>query len=158
MSETKEPTPPTPAPVIRPELLQQIRAGNKLPEVPKSVQQELEKQPERKYTVYFNTHKSCKHVFEKGGIAEFVGGRFLTDDAQHIKELDAEIARGNMFLSKGAEQLTAADLDPVAEIRRQAVADYIAQQKAAEGRNMGTSVQGPVGGANSKTIAPMTSK
>lgn len=120
---------------------------------------ELERKPEeeREYTVYHHTLPSAQYVFKSGGVAEFIGGKFLTDDPVHIQELDAEVGRRNQFISKGAKKLKTSDLDPVAEIKRQAVEEYLASLKAASGdasRDMGTSTQDALikSAANSRTV------
>ena len=111
---------------------------------------------EREYTAYYHTIPNSQYIFAGGGVAEFHGGRFLTDDPVHILELDAEVARRNQYITKGEKKLTGKDLDPVAEIRRKAVEEYIAAQKVASNpeRNMGESEQAPLinSAANSKTV------
>jgi hypothetical protein len=115
---------------------------------------------EREYTAYYHTIPNSQYVFTGGGVAEFVGGRFLTDDPVHILELDAEVARRNQYITKGEKKLTGKDLDPVAEIRRKAVEEYIAAQKVASNpdRDMGKSEQAPLiaSAANSKTVGEVT--
>jgi len=123
----------------------------------KVILEELVNVPIREYTVYYSTIPNSQYLFKDGTAAEFTGGRFLTDDSRHITELDAEIARKHQFISKGLTKITDKDLDPIAEIKRKAVEEYVAKQKAATNptSDKGTSIQAPLmqSAANSNSIA-----
>lgn len=80
----------------------------------------------------FQEYKSAKSamrlVTADGFRITFTNFRYLTQNSNVIAYLDAEIANGMHSITKG-DVVTTEDLDPNAAIKRQAVADYIAEQK-----------------------------
>ena len=82
---------------------------------------------------YFSRVPSCKFIFKSGKEAAFVGGIFDTDFASEIKELDEEVATGHPHIFVNVDQLTIDSecLDPLTEIKRKAIEEYIAAQVAA---------------------------
>jgi hypothetical protein len=92
-----------------------------------------------------STIPSCKFILSNGKNANFVGGIYRTDLEHEVAELQNEVKQGHPHIEY-IGQISAADLDPVAVLKRKAIAEYLAEQKAAidPSRDMGTSTSGPV--------------
>lgn len=96
-------------------------------------------------------HKFCsnlpssKYVFRDGGVANFVGGQYLTTVQSEIDELNYEIERGHPHIYVDANETTvdSESLDPLAKLRKSIIEQYIRDQaKAVNPENdMGNSVQ-----------------
>jgi len=116
-----------------------------------------------KFHQFESTMLSCRHVFSNGKIAHFVNGVFRTNIEGEVAELQSEIKARNPYLSYRGE-VTADDFDPLAKIKKQAVADYIAQVAAqqAKTRDLGstgsavTSVSGMATSAAPSGVTPQT--
>lgn len=107
--------------------------------------------------LYKSTFPSIQYVMPDGGVVEFVAGRFATAAPKLIAQLDAEIAAGHphIFIDKNEKEVDSEAMDPLEVVKRKAVADYIASQKAANaiGNDRGNSVQGPARLTNSQDVA-----
>ena len=109
--------------------------------------------------LYKSTVPSIKYIFANGKEAPFVGGKFHTSVPSEVAELDQEVLLGHPFIYVDKDQLTvdSANLDPLADIKAKAIADFLAAQKLANdpNNNRGTTTfSGKLGGiANSGTIA-----
>ena len=86
-----------------------------------------------------STIPSCKFILANGKNANFVGGIYRTDLEHEVVELKKEVELGHPFIDY-LGQISAADLDPVAILKRRAVEEYLAAQKAAidPSRDLGT--------------------
>jgi hypothetical protein len=86
-----------------------------------------------------STIPSCKFILGNGKNANFVGGIYRTDLEHEVAELKKEVELGHPFIDY-LGQISAADLDPVAILKRRAVEEYLAAQKAAidPSRDLGT--------------------
>ena len=82
---------------------------------------------------FFSRIPSCKYIFKNGKEAAFVGGIFDTDIPQEVAELEAEVAAGHpqIFIDPDQFVIDTAQIDPLAEIKRKAIEEYLAAQKAA---------------------------
>lgn len=113
------------------------------------------------YAVYRNSLPGACVVFPDGQRAEFLGGRYVTDNQNFINILDAEIARGNVHLRRGTpEESLGYGEDPIAALRAKIISEYqedqarIAQELA-NGKQFGNSVQGTLNAASTTDIAPV---
>jgi hypothetical protein len=97
---------------------------------------------------YFSRVPSIKYIFKNGKEAAFIGGVFDTDFESEIVELDAEIKSGHPHIFTDASQLTvdSEQVDPIEEIKKRAIAEYLASVKAVSDvtNDRGTTVQEPV--------------
>jgi len=100
---------------------------------------------------------SCKYAFRAGSCANFVNFEYMTDIKSEIEELDNEIALGHptLYTDPARKTVDTSKLDPLADIRAKAVADYIAGQKNATDptNDMGTSAPGKLNVATSANVA-----
>lgn len=87
--------------------------------------------------VYKNTMLSSQYIFKNGKAAHFTNGRYSTDDAQEIFELDAEIKLGvpHIYIDPADSQEDSGLQDFVRQAQIaatiKAVADYEKAQKEA---------------------------
>lgn len=99
----------------------------------------------------------CKYLFKNGKEANFIGGVYTTDIETEIEELDTEIKlkHPTLFIDASDKERDTEKIDPLDEIRRKAVADYLAGVAAATNKSndRGTTEQGRLNVANSSTIA-----
>lgn len=102
---------------------------------------------------------SSKFVFKNGKEASFVLGKYFTDVPWEIKELESEIESGHphLYVDKAEATIDSDLVDPLEDIRKKAVADYIARMSKAtqQDNDMGETVNtGKLEGiANSDTIS-----
>lgn len=101
---------------------------------------------------------SSKYHFKNGKEANFINGEFYTNIDSEIAELEAEIENGHayIYIDKERMNVDTEKLDPISEIKRKAVEEYIALQEAATKgqRDMGNTEPQKLNPANSTTIAP----
>lgn len=97
---------------------------------------------------------SCKFVFSNGKVANFVGGKYYTDLDNEIAELNREISAGNPNISYFGK-MAKADINPANALKRAAIREFLEEQRAKIGRDMGTSVHGPLiaSAANTDSLA-----
>ena len=83
--------------------------------------------------VFKSRIQSCRFLFKDGHEAAFVGGKFFTNVSGEIEELVTEIERGHphIWIDASESEIDTDNLDPFAEIKRTAIADYLAAQEAA---------------------------
>ncbi len=115
--------------------------------------------------IYFNTLQNCRYTFKNGKDANFLNGQYVTDIRSEIDELDAEVEFGHphIYVDANKRQIDVQFRDPVEAIKRQAIAEFLAQQKEATNKanDMGTTSQaGRVieGIANSNTVGEAASE
>lgn len=92
-----------------------------------------------------STIPSCKYILSNGKNANFVGGIYRTSLDHEVAELQNEIKLEHPHIEY-IGQISADDLDPVAVLKRKAVEEYLANQRAAidPSRDMGTSTPGSI--------------
>ncbi len=111
---------------------------------------------------YHNSLGSCKYIFKDGTEAPFTGGHYFTDDPDKIKDLDNEVRLGHphIYIDTAARTINTAVVDPLDEVRRQAVEDALRRQAAISKANDmgGTEFSGKVEGiGNSDTVGAAAS-
>lgn len=113
--------------------------------------------------LYKGTQPFFRYIFKDGSEAAFVGGRYLTDNPEEIKQLDAEVASAHPFIYVDPSEPTV-DVEFADELRKvqeEAVAKFLAEKKQASDPNndMGeTGIAAQLKGiATSKTIAEAAS-
>lgn len=118
---------------------------------------------ETKIVVYRNALGSSNMFTPKGKRIAFIGGRFATTDPECIAYLEGEIANGSQFLRHGtAEDVAAVGTgDPLAALRKKFFEEFMADKERisaelSQGKDQGTSVQGPLKTATTKDIAAVT--
>lgn len=78
----------------------------------------------------------CKYYTRKGKEIGFVGGKYITDNEDEVKELEAEIKEGHphIYIDAKDKEISAEDVaDPMAALRAKIIAEYEAnKQKEAE--------------------------
>lgn len=96
---------------------------------------------------------SVQYVFKNGLMAHFVGGRYTTDKEAQIAELEEEIKLGHptFYIDEKETEVDSTQLDPLEFIKKKAVAEYIAAQKAKEGTDFGSSDKSAGEGAGMMT-------
>lgn len=88
--------------------------------------------------VYHNTMLNSQYLFKNGKAAHFTNGRFATDVASEISELDAEIVNGvpHIYINPTDSQEDTGLQDAIREAQvkatKEAVAAYEAAQKKRE--------------------------
>ena len=97
---------------------------------------------------------SSRYVFKNGKVAPFIGGKYTTDIAHEIAELDAEIAQRHPHITANKEEVVTLS-EPMEVLKQKFFAEFEAAQKAALNKNndAGTSEQGKLNVANSTTVA-----
>jgi len=112
--------------------------------------------------LFKNRLLSCKYLFSDGTTANFVNGKYATANEGEIAELESQIRRGHQYLYiDTAETTVDYDItDPLASLRKKFFDEFQQQQANAaaniDGRDLGTSSQGPLKGTSTKDIAPVT--
>lgn len=95
--------------------------------------------------LYKSRLMSSKVIFTTGKELLFVNGRYPTDDEDEIKFLDAEIRNRHphIYIDEKEKQVDSDRLDPLEEIKRRAVEEYLEKQKemSTSNRDMGTTDQ-----------------
>jgi hypothetical protein len=83
--------------------------------------------------LYKSTQNSLCYVFKDGTKAFFMRARFSTDIKEQIEELDAEVAKRHpmIFIDDKEREVDTDKVDPIEEIKRQAIAEYLASQNKA---------------------------
>ena len=111
------------------------------------------KQDEAKYFVFYSRVPNSNYIFPDGTQANFVGGRYATQDegkAHHLREV---VRQGNQHIYLDQEKLvlTEAELDPMAELKARIIAEY-EEKKALEQGNMGEYTAPKLNVADSNSI------
>lgn len=100
-------------------------------------------EPDVMVDVFKSSLLSCKYVFSNSKVANFVGGKYYTEFESEILELNREIKFGNPHFEY-VGKMAKADINPVSALKRAAIREFLAEQRAKVGRVMGNSVQGPL--------------
>jgi len=96
------------------------------------------------YDVFFSHTPNSNFVFPNGELAAFIGGRYVTNDPAKAAYLQYEIDKGHptIYRKEDCMSLDKADLAPDAEYRKRVIAEYLADQEAQKGKDMGKYEQG----------------
>lgn len=83
---------------------------------------------------------SCQYFFVDGSRADFVSGRFSTDDEDKIAQLDAEIKKNHphIYVDDNEVEVDTEKQDPLEHLRTKFIAEYLASQEAKVGTDFGT--------------------
>jgi hypothetical protein len=111
--------------------------------------------------VFHSTMQSVKYGFTDGSMAEFIRGRYYTDDPAKIAALQNEIRLRHpyLYVEAGKETVMSDDLDPVAVMRKQIRAELMLEMLAASGnpgRDMGSYSPGKLQATNTNDVANHT--
>lgn len=82
--------------------------------------------------VYYNSLVNCQFIFKDGKVANFLGGRYLTNTPKEVEELDAEVALGHPHIYVKSEELTidTTFVDPMDAIREKVRKEVLAEMAA----------------------------
>ena len=113
-----------------------------------------EEDPNKVFYVFFNRIPNASVIYPDGSSAVFLGGKYVTDDEAKAGFLLQEIKKGNMYLhiDEAKFEQTAAELDPIAEMKARIIAEYEAKKAADGTADMGTSEQGKLRTVNTGTV------
>ena len=113
---------------------------------------------EKKFQVYTSSMQAHKIVRKDGKVLNIVNGKYITSDEGDIEFLDAEIKAGFKYLTKG-EPVTSEQADPMAalraQIKREAVAEYLAKEQKELEQDMGSTAKEPAKPASSAALASL---
>ena len=113
--------------------------------------------PEKALPQLFKSHlKELYYILKNGEKIAFLNQLFWTSSKKVADELDAEIEAGFTYIYRDANELTIdpSKIDPLEDVRRQAVEDYKEKMAAINTGNMnlGNSVPGPLMPASSSGV------
>ena len=99
---------------------------------------------EKKYYVFYSRLPNSNVIFADGSTAVFTGGKLVLEDEGKAAVLLQEVKRGSntIYVDPLKFEVTAAELDPQAELKAKIIAEYEAEKAAKELKDAGTSVQG----------------
>ena len=110
---------------------------------------------EKIYKVFYCRIPNSNFIFPDGSIAAFTGGRYVTDDPDKAAYLKQQVTLGNPHIYINPEQVevTAKDLDPLAELKARIIAEYEASKIAQDkDKDAGFSKQGKLNIADTNTV------
>lgn len=83
--------------------------------------------------LFLSSLKNCKYLFKNGKEAHFISGEYLTDIKSEIDELEEEVKLKHPHIYTDLDKLTVdtTKLDPLEEIKKKAVEEYLAAQSKA---------------------------
>ena len=84
---------------------------------------------EKEFNVYKSSLPNQRIALPNGRLLRITSGKYITDKADEIAFLDAEIEAGFPYLAKNGT-ITSSDLDPMAALRSRIIAEYVAEQAA----------------------------
>lgn len=111
--------------------------------------------------LYKSTLKFNNVVFPNGHVAHFKGGMYVTDNADYIGYLDAQIKQngfgGVIFIDPNASTITAEQENPMLALRKKFYEEFEAERAAHmnPANDMGQSEQGKLKPASTTDIAPV---
>lgn len=99
--------------------------------------------PPKQFTLFKCSIQACQYYFKDGSRADFINGRYATDDESKIDELQAEIeAKHPNIYVDDAELTTAAVIqDPIAHLRAKIRAEVEAEMMANPQQHGSTSTE-----------------
>lgn len=106
----------------------------------------------------FKSHiPSCKYIFKNGKEANFIGGKFFTNEESEVAELEKEVAHSHphIYIDENEKEVDTKFVDPMEALRAKHIKEYLAAQNAAtdSSNDMGNSTEGKLNVANSSNIA-----
>ena len=110
--------------------------------------------PQEIFYVFYSRVPNSTVYYPDGSAAVFTGGKYATNDEGKATFLLQEIKKGNMFIfvDEAKFEVTAAELDPMAELKARIIAEYEAEKAAAANADVGTSEQGKLKTVTSATV------
>lgn len=103
----------------------------------------------QQYHQYFATRPRISIIMPSGERIHFQAGQYVTDNEKEIKFLDEQVAARHpmIYVKKGAETVTAEQLDPLQAVKEKAIAEYLAKQQAQQdpSRDMGNTANNGAG-------------
>jgi hypothetical protein len=86
----------------------------------------------KQFTLFKCSIQACQYYFKDGSRADFIGGRYATDDESKIEELQAEIEANHPNIYADEAELTTAAViqDPLAHLRAKIRAEVEAEMLA----------------------------
>jgi len=80
--------------------------------------------------VFKSQVQSIKYIFKNGKEAPFVFGKYYTDNATEIAELEQEIALGHpqIFIDSEEKEVDTEKMDPLSRLREKIIAEYLEEQ------------------------------
>ena len=104
--------------------------------------------------VFRSSIPSSRYVFKNGKVAPFIGGKYTTDIAHEIAELDAEILQKHPNITANVEEIVDT-IEPLEALKAKFFEQFKAEQAAQllKTNNVGVSDQGKLIPANSNTVA-----
>lgn len=110
-------------------------------------------------TLFKSTQLSSNYIFRSGKVANFVRGRFSTDDPTEIKELQNEVDTKHPYIYKDAKEATidTEKLDPMWKLKQDMRAQILAEMAASQdpSRDMGSYEQTKLSPSSTTDIAPV---
>lgn len=90
--------------------------------------------------LYKSRMPSCQYFFKDGSRADFVNGRFSTDEEEKIEQLDAELKKNHphIYVDDNEVEVDTEKQDPLEHLRTKFIAEYLAAQKDKVGADFGT--------------------
>lgn len=104
--------------------------------------------------VFRSNIPSVRYIFKNGKSANFLGGKYATDIAHEIQELDYEIALRHPNFSANVEEVVDT-IEPLEALRARFIAEYKAElaTNVAKDNDAGYSDQGKLNVANTTTVS-----
>lgn len=83
--------------------------------------------------VFISSLGNSKYIFTNGKEANFINGEYSTDIESEIADLENQIKAGHPHIGRNIAKLTVDtdSMDPIEDIKRRAIEEYVAKQKAA---------------------------
>lgn len=104
--------------------------------------------------VFRSNVASLRYVFKAGKVAAFLSGKYTTNIAHEIEELDEEIAMNHPNITANKEEVVALS-EPMEALRAKFIAEYLetAAKSVVKTNDAGFSEQGKLNVANSTTVS-----
>ncbi len=98
--------------------------------------------------VFKSSLLSSVYLFKNGNPANFINGEYYTNIEEEVAELENEVRLGHphIYMDPNRREVDTDKLNPIEEIKRQAVEEYLAKVAAGQGqgKDMGTSLENDV--------------
>jgi hypothetical protein len=93
------------------------------------------------YRVFKSSLRSCKYIFKDGTNGYFIDGRMVTDNEDHIAEMEHEIKHKHptFFIDDKDSTSDTPQLDPMSALKKKIIEDYLKEQKEQAVKDMGNS-------------------
>lgn len=89
--------------------------------------------------LYKSRMPSCQYFFKDGSRADFVNGRFSTDEEDKIEQLDKELKANHphIYVDDNEVEVDTEKQDPLEHLRAKFIAEYLKEQKDKVGTDFG---------------------